>query len=321
MGVRFTASDYNGIMHTDSSNAALAQQQLTHMLDDLSADDAARLRTPEDILTLSYHLRNLCERGSPFERVPAAELPELIELMLGKAKGQLPESVCQAVALRCVQDLNHIGGGAMVPTILARNHGQCMAAIDWQVDLRSPDFWVLGSKTFWSSGGREAVMDDIQAAGQTWVECPQLFRLAHYWRLERSMQTLGKINLDELPGVSMYQDQQSWTRQLVQASPDIGGFLAGYMTYMEPDAKRLGNLVVALGVLERLGGPMPVPAAEVAQRWALALETDPPPPQPWPNVQGPLAEMGSALLRRLTLKQLAQDAPDETRNRPNSLRM
>lgn len=306
-------------MRTDSSNSALAQQQLVYMLDDLSADEVAGLRTPDEIMSLSHLLRGLRERGSPFEQVPTEELPDFIELMLAQAKAQLPERACQAIGLQCVKSLNQTGG--LVPTILARNHGACMAAINRQVNLRDPAFWGHGGKAFMHSVGREAVMDEIQAAGQTWSECPALFRMAHYWRLERSMQVLGKIEPQELPGVSVYQDQQSWTRQLVQAGPDIGAFLAGYITCIEPDEKRLCNLVVALGALDRLEGPMPAPEADVAQKWARTLNSYPPLARPWPNSQAPLIETGQTLLRRMALGQLAQGLQEQPRSRNHSLRI
>lgn len=53
-------------MRTDSSNSALAQQQLVYMLDDLSSDQVEGLRTPDEIMSLSPLLRWLLEQGSPF---------------------------------------------------------------------------------------------------------------------------------------------------------------------------------------------------------------------------------------------------------------
>lgn len=205
----------------------LVDRQLRYMLDQIRLDDLSRVDEIKAAASLASDFRG---RGAPFSQLPVSDTPVALDaLMVRAADLNLPTQ--QALGLAVVMGLNQVG--TRVATIMARNHGTCMAAIDRHVDLLARDFGRVGAAGL-GSGGQETRVDELQAAGQTWVACPRLFAMAHGNSLERVLRTLAKVEARDL--TDKLPRSEVWGAQLRQAAPDMGHFLAGAIVHLDPHA-------------------------------------------------------------------------------------
>lgn len=240
----------------------LVDRQLRYMLDQIRLDDLARVDEIKAAASLASDFRG---RGAPFSQLPVSDTPAALDALMARAV-DLNLSTRQALGLAVVMGLNQVE--TRVATIMARNHGICMATIDRHVDLLARDFGRVGAPG-WGAGGQETRVDEMQAAGQTWVACPRLFAMAHGNSLDRALKTLAKVEARDLR--DKFPRNEPWGAQLRQAAPDMGHFLAGAIVHLDPTPQRVQDMVYALGLVDLLGAEGPVVEGPQALAWARAF--------------------------------------------------
>jgi len=254
-------------MSPSYSNAQLSDL-LAYMLEDMKEEEFQDIVSDEDCIMVAMHLRSAFETDSPISgQVPTAELPVFIDHFLAYASCHVPHTILRAIGMSIAMGLNMTP--TLIPTILERNHGLCIAAIQQHVDLSSPKLERISEvSTNFGHGmvGKELTLDRIQAAGQDWMACPDAFYTLHNRQLASCTYLLGRLKEEDLP-TGRHTDN-IWQKQLKQIMPDLGAFLSGLMHTQIPSPATALQIGVAMAVLQRMEAPMPQTSALVTNAWA-----------------------------------------------------
>ena len=130
------------------------------------ADDLSE----QEIRRVSYSIPTPRSMSSPIFDVERELLPQIIQSLAKSVKAKYNDTTLRAVGYNLCRFMTMIEG--RTPALVAGNYGQCMAALQGNIDMSG----MLGVRNMnWLDGGEETRMDEARTAAQTYTWAPYLF--------------------------------------------------------------------------------------------------------------------------------------------------
>lgn len=262
----------------------------------------------DEILRGSHSWPGPMDISSPLVRVDRAYFPQLIEAIARLVKQQHNSATARALGYRlCIWMMSHNGRTA---ALLEGNYGQCMAAIEQNLDMSGMKLTVRPN---WFDIGEESRLDDARAMAHTYMSANSLFWPLYMESgnlLERCLDTMANIKPADL--VPSYVHRYRYDR-LMEMAADVPMFMTVAMKLCPVNDANSRNILQVLGLLEHWGVEEPTDVeADKLKQWREAADAG--------HKLNPTQILGKARLDKMTLvaisKETAQPQPSKVVRTP-----
>lgn len=234
--------------------------------------------------------------SSPLGEVDRAYFPQLIEAIAGLVKQQYNSATARALGYRlCIWMM---GSDGRTPALLEGNYGQCMAAIEQNLDMSGMKPTIRPN---WFDVGEESRLDDARAMAHTYMSANSLFWPLYMESgnlLERSLGTMANIKPADLK--PSYVHQYRYDR-LMEMAADVPMFMTVAMKLCPVDDTNARNIFQVLGLLEQWGAEEPNDVeADKLKQWREAADPA--------HKLNPTQILGKARLDKMALAAISKEA-------------